>query len=111
VHLDGLELIDFDDDSNDNAIDILIGADHYWDIVTGDVVKGESGPTVVSSKLGWLLSGLVPKSVESQDSTAPNLILTGESCDTLLTLCRRLKTRLAIRLYINFSCFRSARDI
>ena len=56
AQLEGLELADFDDDDNDNTIDILIGADHYWDVVTGDAVKGESGPTAVSSKLGWLLS-------------------------------------------------------
>ena len=83
VHLEGLELADFGGDDNEsNSIDILIGADHYWDIVTGDVVKGESGPTAVSSKLGWLLSGRVPKSAEHEDPTVLNLILTGESLDT-----------------------------
>ena len=83
VHLEGLELADFGGDDNEsNSIDILIGADHYWDIVTGDVVKGESGPTAVSSKLGWLLSGRVQKSAEHEDPTVSNLILTGESLDT-----------------------------
>ena len=82
IELSGLELADFDDDDNDNTIDILIGIDHYWDVVTGDVVKGESGPTAGRSKLGLLLSGRVPKSVESQDPTVSNLILAGESCDT-----------------------------
>ncbi|XP_064635263.1 uncharacterized protein LOC135492635 [Lineus longissimus] len=37
-------------------ISILIGADHYWDLVEDHVVRG-SGPTAVSSKLGYLLSG------------------------------------------------------
>ena len=38
VHLQGLELADFGGDDNEsNSIDILIGADHYWDIVTGDI--------------------------------------------------------------------------
>ncbi len=82
AHLEGLELADFGDDDKDNTIDILIGADHYWDVVTGDVVKGESGPTAVSSKPGWLLSGRIPKSVESQDPTVSNLILAGESYNT-----------------------------
>ena len=82
AHLEGLELADFGDDDKDNTIDILIGADHYWDVVTGDVVKGESGPTAVSSKPGWLLSGRIPKSVESQDPTVSNLILAGESYHT-----------------------------
>lgn len=38
------------------CIDLLIGADYYWNIVGDEVVRG-SGPTAVSSKLGYLLSG------------------------------------------------------
>ncbi len=59
-HLDGLDLADFDsgdEGNNSDSIDILVGADHYWDIVTGDVIHGRNGPTAVNSKLGWLLSG------------------------------------------------------
>ena len=37
-------------------IDVLIGADHYWRIVTETVVRGDSGPTVIETKLGWVLS-------------------------------------------------------
>ena len=34
-HLKGLELADFDSNSNgDKTIDILIGADSYWEFVT-----------------------------------------------------------------------------
>ena len=80
-HLRGLELADFDscDASNDN-IDILVGADYYWDIVSGEIIQWEKGPTAVTSKLGWLLSG---RSTESQfDSrTVNNLILAGECFD------------------------------
>ena len=82
-HLDGLELADFNscDSSNDNdSIDILVGADHYWDIVTGDVIHGGNGPTAVSSKLGWLLSG-PSKQPQSNSNTFSNLILTGEQFD------------------------------
>ena len=56
AHLKDLEHADYDDDDDKgDTIDILIGADLYWDVTTGDVVKGESGPTAVSSKLGWLV--------------------------------------------------------
>ena len=82
AHLEGLELADYDDDDKGDTIDILIGADHYWDVITGDVVRGENGPTAISSKLGWLLSGQVPTSVESEDPTVSNLILTGEPFET-----------------------------
>ena len=56
-HLHALELPDFDssdDNGSCDSIDILIGADHYWDVVTGDVVRGENGPTAMSRKLGLL---------------------------------------------------------
>ena len=46
------------DDGGDSreAIDVLIGSNFYWNIVTGDLRRGEYGPTAISSKFGWLLS-------------------------------------------------------
>ena len=71
-HLEGLELAD--------NFDILIGSDHYWEIVTGDIVKGKAGPTAVSSKLGWLLSGPLPESSTPSDNTVlSSLIILGNS--------------------------------
>jgi hypothetical protein len=35
---------------------LLIGADHYWDVVEDKIVRG-SGPTAAKSKIGYLLSG------------------------------------------------------
>ncbi|XP_052242090.1 uncharacterized protein LOC127852239 [Dreissena polymorpha] len=40
-------------------ISLLVGADHYWDIVKDHVVRG-NGPTAVKSKIGYLLSGPMP---------------------------------------------------
>ena len=57
-HLNGLALADSVDVSN-KRIDILIGADHYYDIVIGEVIKGSAGLVAISSKRGWLLSGPV----------------------------------------------------
>ena len=56
VELDGLELADQADTEGTDSIDILIESDHYWDIVTGEVMRG-SGPVAIHSRLGWLLSG------------------------------------------------------
>jgi len=56
----GLELADsgeLDSDSQIANIDLLIGSDHYWDVVTGDIVRGDGGLVAVSSKFGWLVSG------------------------------------------------------
>ena len=75
-HLDNLEFADdFDSNSND-SIDILIGSDYYWSVVNGEAVRGETGPTAVNSKLGWLLSGPVGKG--SSDHVNSHLVITGE---------------------------------
>ena len=37
------------------TINLLIGADHFWDVVEDHIVKG-NGPTAMGSKLGYLLS-------------------------------------------------------
>ncbi|XP_048577424.1 uncharacterized protein LOC116610191 [Nematostella vectensis] len=43
--------------SGNFEINLLIGADHYWDIVQDKIIRGEEGPTAMQSKLGYLLSG------------------------------------------------------
>ena len=55
-HLHGLELAD-NDPEEQSPIDILIGSDCYWTIVTGQTIIGDQGPVAIDSKLGWLLSG------------------------------------------------------
>jgi len=40
-------------------ISLLLGVDHYWDIVGDNIIRGD-GSTAVESKLGYLLSGLAP---------------------------------------------------
>ena len=41
------------------SVDILIGADQYWNIANGEVKRGESGPIAMNTKFGWTLSGPV----------------------------------------------------
>ena len=38
------------------TISILIGADHYWDVVQDKIIRG-AGPTAAKSKIGYLLYG------------------------------------------------------
>ena len=40
-------------------VDVLIGADYYWHFLTGAIKWGESGPTALQTKVGWVLSGPV----------------------------------------------------
>ncbi|XP_070549920.1 uncharacterized protein [Ptychodera flava] len=54
-HLQGLTLVNHAD-TEVVEIDILIGSDYYWSIIGDDIIRGP-GPTAVSSKFGYLLSG------------------------------------------------------
>ena len=56
-HLIGLELADSAEVSDVLEIDMLIGSDSYWSLVTGQVIRGDSGPTAIHTKVGWILSG------------------------------------------------------
>ena len=75
-HLQGLELADDNLlDHNSDCIDVLIGSDHYWDIVTGNIIKGSDGPVAVSSNFGWLLSG--PLDNTKAGHAVSNLVIEG----------------------------------
>ncbi|PFX11353.1 hypothetical protein AWC38_SpisGene24962, partial [Stylophora pistillata] len=59
-----------------DSIDILIGTDYYWDIVTGESIRGEFGPTAINSKFGWLLSGPTEEQhVHEISNVVSNLII------------------------------------
>ena len=59
--LQELELADStqskEEEKDSLAIDILIGSDFYWEIVSGDISRANSGLVAIKSKFGWLLSG------------------------------------------------------
>ena len=63
-HLQGLKLAHPITDEDLFQIDLLIGADHYWNIVADHIVRGP-GPTAAKSKIGYLLSGPVPTTSQS----------------------------------------------
>ena len=73
--LSGLKLADFCTEGETLGVDILVGSDYYWKLVTGHTIKGAQGPTAVHSKLGWVLSGPVCSGrVENQQRS--NLVTT-----------------------------------
>ena len=70
-HLQGLTLADEVDSSHDAEIDILIGADYYWNFVK--IGGKQSGPVALLTKLGWVLSGPVNTCCGAEPTCTTNL--------------------------------------
>ena len=81
-HLRGLRLANCNEISNEFEVDVLIGSDQYWNIVTGKVVQEASGPTATGTKLAiaFVLSGPVGKQGEITSNLACAHVL---KCSTL----------------------------
>ena len=47
----GLRLADYCNEGETLDIDILVGSDYYWNLVTGHTIRGAQGPTAVHTKL------------------------------------------------------------
>ena len=56
LDLDLADCISGNMDSQYN-IDVLIGSDYYWDIITGEVARGDDKLVAASSKFEWRMSG------------------------------------------------------
>ncbi|MCV6575674.1 MAG: hypothetical protein OIF58_08065, partial [Cohaesibacter sp.] len=74
AHLKGLKLADDCTGDHDVVVDILVGSDQYWNLVSGRVILGEDGPTAIQTKLGWVLSG--PIHGATQDDRQQNNLVT-----------------------------------
>lgn len=74
-HLANLDLADPSRVGEELQIDALIGSDHYWQLVTGEIIQGDSGPTAIHTHLGWVLSGPVSCGAESNNSYLSHLML------------------------------------
>ena len=93
-HLVGLDLAETGTSTN-KKVGVLIGSDHYWKVVSGEIVRGSTGPTALKSRFGWILSG--PLSGLMECSTISNLAC----CQTLFTTSdplQRSDTELEIAL-------------
>ena len=73
-HLSKLELADAFEDGDNLDVDVLIGSDHYWKVVSGRVIQAAHGPTALKTKFGWVLSG--PAHGLSNGSHGANLLIT-----------------------------------
>ena len=68
-HLVDLDLADASNNEEVSLeIDLLIGSDCYWTLVTGEIRRGEAGPVAIHTRLGWVLSGVAPALRETDTS-------------------------------------------
>lgn len=75
-HLRGLPLAEWAG-VRDRTVSILIGADYYWSLVEGTVIRGApSEPVALATKLGYVLSGPTMVRPEDKDGYSVNLTAT-----------------------------------
>ena len=56
-------------------LNLLVGAEYYWEIVQNRIVRGK-GPTTVKSRLGYLLSGpLISRTEHLTNTTMMNILI------------------------------------
>ena len=88
-HLNRLDLADYSDGQETLQIDVLIGADYYWELATGKTIRSKDGPVAVHTRLGWVLSAPASKTKRSKKSVnlltthALHVGTTGNDADTL----------------------------
>ena len=58
-HLRGIRLADEAEDVEVLKVDVLIGSDDYWNLVTGRVKKARERPKAIDSRVGWYCLGLM----------------------------------------------------
>ena len=70
--------LDLADNCNSSAsIDVLLGADVYWKVVTGEVRRADNGPVAIATRLGWVLSGPTTVAQDSSNVTSAQCV---QSC-------------------------------
>ena len=72
-HLSNLNFADNITESKALEINILIGGDYCWDFVYDKVVRGESGPVALLTKLRYVLSGPIERK-RNQSNKHVNII-------------------------------------
>ena len=75
-HLIGLKLGDSSNGEVELKIDLLIGADFYWEFVTNKMVTGDVGPVALETLLGWVLSGNMKSNSRSSTNYAQTHVMT-----------------------------------
>ena len=99
-----LQLADYSQGDVPLEIDILIGSDQYWKLVTGEMINQCNGPTAVRTRLGWVLSG--PVEGLSQPESSVNLVSTHVlMVDDYQPPCREARTGSSVKEILGFGVY------
>lgn len=71
---DDIQFIDVPSGS-EVKVDLIIGLDHYWDLMTCEMVRSASGLVAQKSLCGWILSGSVPGHLDSPSRSVSHQFL------------------------------------
>ena len=84
--LGGLSLSDRFSCARQIQIDLLIGMDHYWKVMNGDVIRLSNGLVAQESMFGWVVSGsyLNQPSPQCEVSAFSSLLCMDEHADSLV---------------------------
>ena len=74
-HLQNLVLADSNPENLAMNVDVLIGAQDYWNFIEHKTVRGQNGPVAVASKLGFILSGPV-ENIDAKVYSSNNVVST-----------------------------------
>ena len=78
-HLIDLPMADSTDGKCELRVDILVGADLYWNFVSGKIVRNEDEPVAIETVLGWVLSGKMESGV---NKNSVSLMIEVDTCYT-----------------------------
>ena len=86
VYLKGIPLAESYPLKNNESVDILVGLDYYYSIITGKIIRGcNNGPVALESILGWIVCG--PSDIGVRENfIQTNLVSTSQSDDDALRL-------------------------
>ena len=68
-HFNNIKLADSNIDNEILAIDILVGADFYWDMVPEGFMKGKSGSVALNTKVGHVLNFPIENSHQNESNS------------------------------------------
>ena len=90
-HLQELDLADMAQEvGSATTPQVLLGSDYYWQFVTGQIIRGESGPVALQTRLGWVLTGPVLSVEQSQTASMVTIALKISTSNSSSELERQL---------------------